>query len=117
MRFALPTLALVTVASAAPQVPDKPVNFYARLFRESDDCTTGTTSAYVGSRGACVNISVPGSGSALVVVGEAAKYYLAGWTGPDCTGAVVLVETNPGVCTSLGGTDVQSWSNDLRVFG
>lgn len=119
MRFSLATAILLpTLALAAPQTPDKPITFYAQLFHESSTCATGgRTSAYLGSRGACVNIAVPGTGSALVRVGEAAKYYLAGWTGRDCTGTVVLVESNVGVCTDLGGVGVQSWSNDLKPFG
>jgi hypothetical protein len=52
-----------------------------------------------------------------VQIGDVGKYYLAGWTEADCRGKVVLVETNPRVCTDLGGTAVKSWSNDIKPFG
>lgn len=118
MRVILSTLALVAAVIAAPQVPDDPIEFYAELFKESSDCTAGgATSAYLGSRGNCVNIPIAGNGSAVIQVGEVAKYYLAGWTEPDCKGTVVMVESNVGVCTSLGGTAVSSWSNDMSPFG
>ncbi|KAF7563495.1 hypothetical protein G7046_g649 [Stylonectria norvegica] len=117
MQFSLPTILFATLAAAAPQTPDKPVTFYAQLYRESSDCSSGKTSAYLESRGNCVNIAVPGNGSAIIKVGEAAKYYLAGWTELDCKGTVVMVESNVGVCNNLGGTDVKSWSDDLSPFG
>ncbi|KAI9150531.1 hypothetical protein HJFPF1_10303 [Paramyrothecium foliicola] len=119
MKACFLTLALSALVAAAPQgVPDKPIEFYARLFADSSDCATGgKTYAYLGSRGNCVNIAIPGSGSAVVQIGEVTKYFLAGWTEPDCKGKVVLVESNPGVCTDLGGLDVKSWSNDMSPFG
>ena len=118
MRFALPTILFAALATAVPQgTPDKPVTFYAQLYQESDNCSGGRTSAYLGSRGNCVNIPVSGNGSAVIRVGEVAKYYLAGYTEPDCKGNVVMVESNVGICTSLGGTDVKSWSDDLTPFG
>ncbi|CAM1501411.1 Fc.00g105730.m01.CDS01 [Cosmosporella sp. VM-42] len=115
MRFSLSTVVL-PAALVAAQVPDQPVNFYAQLYKESDNCSGGATAAYLGSRGNCVNIPISGNGSAIIKVGEAATYYLAGWTEADCKGTVVLVESNPGVCTSLGGTNVASWSDDLSPF-
>lgn len=118
MRSCIATLGFSLLAAAAPQTPDKPISFYAQLYKESDNCSGGgKTAAYLGSRGNCVNIPISGNGSAIIKVGEAAKYYLAGWTEPDCKGTVVLVESSPGVCTSLGGTDVASWSDDTSPFG
>lgn len=118
MRFILPTLIFSAAAVAAPQgTPDEPITFYSQLYKESSDCSSGATAAYLGSRGNCVNIPIAGNGSAIIKIGEVAKYYLAGWTEPDCKGSVVLVESSPGVCTDLGGTAVASWSNDESPFG
>lgn len=117
MRFFAPALFLSAVALAAPQVPDPTISFYAQLYKESNDCSTGATAAYLGSRGNCVNIPIPGNGSAIIKVGEVAKYYLAGWTEPDCKGTVVVVETSPGVCNAFGGTAIASWSDDESPFG
>lgn len=113
------TLALSGLAAASPQgVPDKPIKFYGRMYADSATCSgTGTRYAYLGSMGNCINKPVPGTGSATMVVGEASKYFLAGWTGPDCTGKVVLVVSNVGECIDLNGTDVQSWSNDIKPYG
>ena len=113
------TVALSGFAAASPQgVPDKPIEFYGRIYADSANCSgTGTRHAYLGSMGNCINRSVPGTGSATMVVGEVSKYFFAGWTGPDCTGKVVLVVSNVGECVDLGGIDVQSWSNDMKPFG
>ncbi|KAM0233344.1 hypothetical protein ACHAP5_010431 [Fusarium lateritium] len=112
------TLALTGLVAASPQgVPDKPIEFWARLYDNSATCSGGTTYSYVGTHGNCINRPVAGTGSAIVNIGEVGKYFLAGWTEPNCEGTVVLVETNPGVCTDLGGTDVKSWSNDMKPFG
>lgn len=120
LTLALAASLLATLTLAAPQTPDEPVSFYAEIFHDSSDCSAvegGRTSAYLGSRGPCVDIAAPGTGSAVVRVGEAGRYYLAGWTEPGCAGEVVLVESNVGSCVSLGGRDVASWSNDEKPFG
>lgn len=120
MRFAsFITLTLSGLVAALPQgVPDKPIQFWARLYDDSASCSSGgRTYSYVGTMGNCINRPVAGTGSAIVQIGEVGKYFLAGWTEPDCEGKVVLVETNPGVCIDLGGTDVKSWSNDMKPFG
>ncbi|KAH7039673.1 uncharacterized protein B0I36DRAFT_357073 [Microdochium trichocladiopsis] len=115
------TTALALASSSLGQgVPDEPISFYARLYHNSSTCATvtgGRTSAYLGSMGSCVNISVNGGGSAEIIVGEVTKYFLAGWTGRDCTGQVVLVESNVRSCIDFGGVDIQSWSNDMKPFG
>lgn len=126
MRFTAPTTAALVLISASPTLaqgtPDQPISFYARLYHNSSTCNVpavagSQTSGYLGSRGACVNIAVSGQGSAQIIVGEVAKHYLAGWTGRDCTGSVVAVDSNVGECLHLGGEDVQSWSNDMRWAG
>jgi hypothetical protein len=118
MRTSVVALGFSALVAAAPQgVPDKPITFWARFFREASDCTGGNTASYLATMGNCVNIAVPGSGSAIIQIGEVAKYYLAGWTEPDCKGTVVMVETTPGICTDLGGLNVASWSNDMKPFG
>ncbi|KXJ91717.1 hypothetical protein Micbo1qcDRAFT_203773 [Microdochium bolleyi] len=112
------TSLLATPAVAQQGTPDGPIKFYARLYHESSTCQPGgRTSAYVdsGSKG-CTNITVNGGGSAEVIVGDIGKYFLAGWTGSDCTGTVVLVESNIRSCIDFGGVEIKSWSNDLR-FG
>jgi len=127
MKFTFPSAAALALSYAAPVlaqggVPDQPISFYARLYHNSSTCNVpavvgSQTSAYLGSRGSCVNIAVNGQGSAQIIVGEVGRYFLAGWTGRDCTGRVVAVESNVGVCVDLGGTDVLSWSDDLRFGG
>ncbi|KAH7174930.1 uncharacterized protein B0J16DRAFT_404773 [Fusarium flagelliforme] len=111
-------LALASLAIASPQgVPDKPIVFWARLYADSADCSGAATYSYLSTQGNCINRTVPGTGSAIIRIGEVGKYYLAGWTESDCKGKVVLVETSPGVCIDLGGTEVKSWSDDLSPFG
>jgi hypothetical protein len=111
-------LALSGLVAASPQgVPDKPIQFWARLYADSANCSGRKTYSYVGTQGNCINRPIPGTGSAIVQIGEVGKYYLAGWTEAGCKGKVILVETNPGVCTDLGGTAVKSWSNDMKPFG
>ena len=50
-------------------------------------------------------------------VGAQAVNFLSGWTGPDCTGTVVVVQGIVGECQDLGGNNVLSWSNDDKPFG
>lgn len=116
MRFSFATI-VAGVAGVAAQA-DGPLEFYAQLFHESSTCASGgRTSAFVKPYGACINLPVPGTGSAQIRVGEVSKHFLGGWTGPDCTGTVVLVESNLNSCIDFDGTKILSWSNDDRVFG
>ncbi|KAM0345854.1 hypothetical protein ACHAPU_006208 [Fusarium lateritium] len=111
-------IAFSGIAIALPQgVPDKPIEFWARFYADSATCSGAATYSYLGTQGNCINRPVPGAGSAIMRIGEVGKDFLAGWTEPDCKGKVVLVESNPGVCIDLGGTDVKSWSNDMKPFG
>lgn len=110
---------LATPIIAQQGTPDGPLKFYARLYHNSSTCQPGgRTSGFVDSEGiGCANITVNGGGSAEVIVGEVGKYFLAGWTKPDCKGKVVLVETNIRSCIDFGGEEIKSWSSDMRFAG
>ncbi|KAI2624678.1 hypothetical protein GGS26DRAFT_593295 [Hypomontagnella submonticulosa] len=98
--------------AAGQRTPDPSAVFLADLFSTAADCgaTTGVK-AFLYSRGACQNIAIPGTGSARVRYNERpAELSLTGWTGKDCTGEKVEVGSTVGVCVSLDGTDVASWS-------
>lgn len=67
--------------------------------------------------GSCVNITVSGSGSGIMVIGTETVDYLSAYTGLGCTGEVIFVENIPNECIDLGGVGAQSFSNDQSVFG
>lgn len=78
---------------------------------------TETQHADLGSMGTCVNVTVSGSGSAIMVIGEESVYYLSAYTGRGCTGDVVFVEQQLDTCIDFEGLGAQSFSNDDSVFG
>ncbi|KAI1652225.1 uncharacterized protein F4817DRAFT_322596 [Daldinia loculata] len=109
LTLLLPSLAALTTASRAA---DPSAVFYAELFSAAADCS-GTTGikAFLYSRGACQNTATPGTGSARVRYNERPETLsLTGWTGLNCTGESVVVGPTVGVCVSLDGTAVASWS-------
>ncbi|KUI60271.1 hypothetical protein VP1G_07494 [Cytospora mali] len=106
-----------TTTTTTTLVPDQPVKFFAQLYNTTSDCSGNANYGYLESMGNCVDITVSGSGSANMVIGETDVYFLAAYTGLGCTGDVILVEASPNSCTALDGTEAQSWSNDQSVFG
>ncbi|ROW01868.1 hypothetical protein VMCG_05636 [Cytospora schulzeri] len=116
----LATLSALTLAAAQTTttlVPDQPVSFLAQLYNSTADCSGNADAVYLGSRGNCVDITISGSGSANMLIGEEDVYFLAAYTGLRCTGDVILVEVIHNTCIDLGGIKAQSWSNDDGVFG
>ncbi|KAI1388482.1 uncharacterized protein F4822DRAFT_443432 [Hypoxylon trugodes] len=109
----IPILTALTAATPTPvQQADPSATFYAELFSTASDCSaTSGIKAFLYSRGACQNIAVPGTGSARVRYNEQPDTLtLTGWTGANCTGDAVVVGSEVGVCVSLDGRDVVSWS-------
>ncbi|KAI2464306.1 hypothetical protein F4781DRAFT_80215 [Annulohypoxylon bovei var. microspora] len=103
---------LTSLTTAAPQA-DPSIVFYAELFSTTSDCTagSGSTKAFIYSRGSCQNIAIPGTGSAHVRYNEKPDTLkLTGWTGANCTGTAMNVGPKVGLCVPLNGTAIASWS-------
>jgi hypothetical protein len=99
MRFSLPVLALTAAASVSA------ADFYAAYFPTSD-CSGDNNGANIYHDGTCVNKAVAGSGS-IQLFGDSSS--IAGWTGADCTGDIVI-RASGWTCAALTGTAVASWS-------
>ncbi|OTB04839.1 hypothetical protein M426DRAFT_11202 [Hypoxylon sp. CI-4A] len=104
--------ACITGTTALPQTPDPSVVFFAELFSTVSDCSaTSGVKAFLYSLGECQNTAIPSTGSAHVRFNERPETLsLTGWTGANCTGDKVAVGSEVGVCVSLDGVDVASWS-------
>ncbi|CAG9984843.1 unnamed protein product [Clonostachys byssicola] len=99
MRFSLPVLALTAASSVSA------ADFYASYF-PTNDCSGNSDGVNIFHDGTCVNKAVAGSGS-IALRGESAS--IAGWTGADCTGSIVI-RASGNTCAPLTGTAVVSWS-------
>ncbi|KAH9902051.1 hypothetical protein F4778DRAFT_781297 [Xylariomycetidae sp. FL2044] len=120
MKSTLSLLAAVGLAAAQTTlVPDEPITFFASLYTESSNCSGGKVKAFLADPGSCVNIAVPANGSAMMRVADVSHDFLGAWSGPDCTGTVVMVASSLNTCEDFGdsGVAIQSWSNDQRIFG
>ena len=117
MQFTILSLAgivaLVAAAPAPSPAESKPTLFAAKLY-STGGCSGSEVYTYTDGKGACVNVAVPGSGSAQVLINQdqnnQARFILRGYTGTDCSGSVVIEQNQIGVCTPLNGAAVQSWS-------
>ncbi|CAJ2511326.1 Uu.00g069510.m01.CDS01 [Anthostomella pinea] len=120
--FAAGTLAAAQTTTTTAQtttslVPDPPAGFWANLYNTSDCSGTTPTHYYLQFEGACRNQPISASGSAEIKIANTDTQALTAWTGPDCTGTVVLLTQAVGECEDLPGTAaIQSWSLDLRAL-
>ncbi|VUC26014.1 unnamed protein product [Clonostachys rosea] len=99
MRFSLSILAFAAATSVSA------ADFYAVYFPTSD-CSGNSDGVNIYHDGTCNNKAVSGSGS-IQLIGASAS--IAGWTGADCTGSIVL-RASGNTCAALTGTAVASWS-------
>jgi len=100
-------LSLASLATAAPQVPDTPIDFVVSIFETSSTCVAPAKTVFgIG----CQNRTLPAGGSALVRISTVSPNgFVTGYSEADCKGEVVVVFTVTDGCTSFDDVVVKSW--------